>query len=163
MKLISLPIVATLILTSYSAFSADPQLAVDPKNTINLESMCLENNNSLDNVFYYDRRDDRPFIIPLGYSFVTTDIIVYPDCANAGQNATFNTLALVEDPQVSRKFTIRLSGTDTKHYALSGGLVFSAGSTPRPRNTTFSSGRVQIQLFGNLVRGKALNSGEQRF
>lgn len=137
-------------------------LNVRVRDLINLESFCITNDNSSNNQFYYDRVS--PFSIPEGFSFVVTDIIVYPDCDKGfPPNPSFFTLALVEDPIVDRKFTAQFSGKDVKHFSFTGGFAYPAGSIPRPRNTTFSDGRVQIQLLGYFIRGTALTPGKPRF
>ena len=94
---------------------------------------------------------------------MVTDIIVFPGCdLTAHPDPNFITLALVEDPMVIRKFTASFFGLETKHYSLTGGLAYPSGVVPRPRNTTFSGGRTQIQLLGYSVPGAALTPGRPK-
>ena len=131
---------------------------------VNLESFCIPNDNSLDNQFYYDRQINAPFSIPEGFSFVVTDIIVYPDCRRGfPPDPSYFTLALVEEPIVDRKFTAQFSGKDVRNFSFTGGFAYPAGSVPRPRNTTFSGDSTQIQLLGYFIRGTALAPGKPRF
>jgi hypothetical protein len=109
----SVMFVSFLTLVSNPVLSKDTtHLNVEVENLINLESFCMNNDNSSDNQFFYDRQSQSPFSIPKGFSFVVTDIIVFPNCISSGQNESFFTLVLVEDPQVVRKFTAQFSGTD---------------------------------------------------
>src|SRR4030095_13705752 len=73
---------------------------------VNLESNCIPADNSLSHRFFYDGPGLNQFVIPQGYSFVVTDIIAHPSCAISG-NPTDLYLALVEDPQAVRSYTIR--------------------------------------------------------
>src|SRR5262245_10307448 len=59
-------------------------LNVPVKDIVNLESFCIANDNSLTNQFYYDRQLNAPFSIPHGFSFVVTDITVFPNCDGSG-------------------------------------------------------------------------------
>jgi hypothetical protein len=144
-----------------SSQRAITHLNVTVRDVVNIESFCLDPDNSLENKFYFDRNESAPFSIPERSSFVVTDIIVFPDCVGeVAPDPNFVTLALVEGPSVVRTFQALFFGKETKHYSLTGGLAFPAGSVPRPRNTTFSSGLVQIQVLGYFVRGAALEPGE---
>jgi hypothetical protein len=135
-------------------------------NLVHLMSLCMPNDNSLNNQFFYDRVESAPFSIPEGFSFVVTDVIVVPNCGGevpVGQN--FFTIAVVEGPlgREFRLFLARFSGQDGRHFPFTGGIAYPAGVVPRPRNTPSSSGNVEIQLLGYFIRGTALAPGEPRF
>lgn len=136
-------------------------LNVPVNKLVSVESFCILNDNSLTQRFYFDRQLSAPLSIPKGYSFVVTDIIVDPDCAGSVvANPAAPTLAIVEGPLAVRHFGAKFFGKDIKHYALTGGIAYSSTNVPRPRNTTFSETRVEIQLLGYFVRGAAPEPGE---
>lgn len=137
-------------------------LNVKVKNLVSLESFCIINDNNPQE-FFYDREGNAPFSIPNGFSFVVTDIIVKPDCDRLRLDPDFPTLVVVESPQSVRSFGAQFFGTETKHYALTGGIAYPAGSTPQLRNTTFSGGLVGVQLLGYFIEGTALSPGQPRF
>ena len=130
---------------------------------VNLESNCIPADNSLEHKFWYDGPRPAPsFAIPEGYSFVVTDIIGHPSCGRSG-TPTDLYLALVEDQHADRSYTIRFRGDGGQHYAFTGGLVFTAGNEPRPRNTAFSASNIVIQVVGYFVKGDGLGTGQPRF
>lgn len=138
-------------------------LNVNVREIVSLESFCISPDNGINNKFYYDRQHSRPFAIPEGYSFVVTDIIAHPACYIGQGNSNDFYLALVEGPAAVRSFTIKLRGDAVKHYALNGGITYTSGNEPRPRNTSFSANRMEIQVLGYFVIGNALDPGEPRF
>jgi len=130
------------------------QVTVSVETIANLVTMQLANNNTAQ-PFYFDRQATAPFAVPPGYSFVITDVIVNPELTSfaAGQ---FYLVVVTADG--GRSITVQSDGHMT-HLALASGLVVPAPSTPSPgakglsaRNTTFSTGPVEIQLLGYFVR-----------
>jgi hypothetical protein len=136
-------------------------LNVKVNELVSLETFVVPNDNSGDSLFYYDRQSSSPFTIPTGYSFVVTDIIMDPETVGVDDNKFY--LVLVETDITVRKFTARFKGTDTRHYTLTGGLVFPEEYEPTARNTTFSSTGINVQILGYFVKGKGLNPGQPRF
>jgi hypothetical protein len=128
---------------------------------VNLESNCLPPDNSLTHRFFYDGPGTHPFVIPEGHSFVVTDIIAH-SCTISG-GATDLYLALVEDPQAVRSYTMRFRGDAGQHYAFSGGLVYTFEREPRPRNTTFSASSIRVQVVGYFVKGEGIAPNQPRF
>lgn len=162
----TVPLVVTLMTsTACAAPPARPNthLNVNIGEIVSLESFCILNDNSLTNQFYYDRQASAPFVIPAGYSFVVTDIVAQPSCDVAPGDPTDFYLALVEGPQAVRKYTLQFRGDEIVQYTLNGGITYPSGFEPRPRNTTSSAGRIQIQLLGYFVEDDALAPGAPRF
>jgi hypothetical protein len=121
---------------------------------VNLVTMQLPNNNAAQ-PFYFDRQATAPFKVPAHYSFVITDVFVNPEVTNFAPNQ-FYLVVITADG--GRSVTIRSDGR-TRHVALASGLVVPEPSTPSPgskgldvRNTTFSTGPVEVQLLGYFVR-----------
>ena len=131
------------------------------EDMVSLESFCIAPDNSLSNTFFYDRDSGSPFVIPPGTTFVVTDIVVDPFSCPGSLGPSTQVLALVEGG--NRRFTIHFRGDEIEHYALTGGLAFPAGAELRPRNTTTSTGSIEIQLLGYFVKGNAPDPGEVRF
>jgi len=116
--------------------------------------MQLPNNNAAQH-FYFDRQSTAPFKVPPGYSFVITDVLVNPEVTSFVTSQFYLVVVTVDG---GRSVTVRSDGR-TAHLALSTGLVVPEPSTPSPgskgldvRNTTFSSGPVEVQLLGYFVR-----------
>ena len=120
----------------------------------NLLTMQLTNNNTAQ-PFYFDRQATAPFAVPPGYSFVITDVIINPQVTSFAAGQFFLVVVTADG---GRSITVQSDGHMT-HLALASGLVVPAPSTPSPgakglsgRNTTFSTGPVEIQLLGYFVR-----------
>ena len=120
----------------------------------NLVTMQLPNNNAAQH-FYFYRQVTAPFKVPPGYSFVITDVFVNPE-VTAFAPGQFYLIVVTADG--GRSISVRSDGR-TAHLALATGLVVPEPSTPSPgskgldvRNTTFSTGPVEVQLLGYFVR-----------
>ncbi len=129
-------------------------LHVPVDHLVNLVTMQVPKDNTAQ-VFYYDRQPAAQFSVPAGYSLVITDVIVNPQVTSftAGQ---FFLVVITADG--GRSLTVRSDG-HTRHIALTAGLVVPDPNTPSPgskgldvRNTTFSSGPVEVQLLGYLIK-----------
>ena len=116
----------------------------------NLVTMQLNNNNTAQ-PFFFDRQAAAPFNIPTGYCFIITDVFVIPQVTNFAANQ-FYLVVITADG--GRSIELRCDGR-TRHLALTDGLVVPGPKTPSPggkglgaRNTTFSSGPVEVQVLG---------------
>jgi len=121
---------------------------------VNLVTMQVPNNNAAQ-PFYFDRQPTAAFSVPSGYSFVITDVFVNPEVTSFAANQFYLVVVTVDG---GRSITIRSDG-HTRHIVLGSGLVVPAPSTPSPgakgldvRNTTFSTGPVEVQLLGYFAR-----------
>ena len=139
-------------------------LNVPVGNIVNLVTMQLNNNNTAA-LFYYDRQPGSEFNVPQGYSFVVTDIIVNPENSKPILPDQYYLVVVTIDG--GRSFTVRCNGY-TAHYPLSGGLTIppSKGHCDpiiklNARNTTFSTGPVEVQLLGYFIKGVALERGKE--
>ena len=132
---------------------------------INLTSQCIKNDNSSNEKFYYDYSGPEVKAIPAGYSFVVTDIIVNPNCnvEPFNSSSTFTLAVIGTNPGGSRIFEAQFAGPDAKTYSLTGGLAYRSGSVLTPRNTTFSTSYIVIQVLGYFVRGEAVKENTSRF
>jgi len=131
-------------------------LNVPVKNMVNLVTMQLPKDNS-SNPFYYDRQGTAPFSIPKRCAFVITDVFVNPEVTSFAAGQFYLVLVTVDG---GRTIAVRSDGR-TAHLPLTGGLVVPAPSVPAPgtkgvvaRNTTFSSGPVEMQLLGYFVKNE---------
>ncbi len=120
----------------------------------NLVTMQLPKDNHA-KPFYFDRDAGAQFTTPAGFSFVITDVIVNPEVTNFAAGQFYLVVVTVDG---ARSITIRCDG-HTKHLGLAGGLVVPDPSVPATgpkgvtaRNTTFSSGPVEVQLLGYFVK-----------
>jgi hypothetical protein len=129
------------------------------RQIIKISTACLENNNTR-GPFFYDRPESQAsFVVPKGFSFVITDIIISPFCLVVpSQTGTF--LVLVDIGDGTRNFTAGFVGTVTQHYHLTGGIVVPEETSVAGRNTTDSSTLAQVELLGYFVRGPGLGVGE---
>lgn len=116
--------------------------------------MQLSNNNRA-KPFYFDRQPNSPFKIPDGFSFLITDLIIHPEITSFSDNQFFLVVVTIDG---GRSITVRCDGR-TAHYPLTGGLVAPGPEVPSPgskgisaRNTTFSTGPVEVQLIGYFVK-----------
>jgi hypothetical protein len=116
--------------------------------------MQLPNTNAAQ-PFYFDRQATAPFKVPPGYSFVITDVFVNPEVTSFAASQFYLVVVTADG---GRSISIRSDG-HTRHVGLASGLVVPEPSTPSPgakglevRNTTFSSGPVEVQLLGYFVR-----------
>jgi hypothetical protein len=130
------------------------QVNISVEATANLVTMQLPNNNAAQ-PFYFDRQVGAPFAVPAGYSFVITDVFVNPEVTSFAAGQFYLVVVTVDG---GRSITVRSDG-HTRHLDLASGLVVPEPSTPSPgakglsvRNTTFSSGPVEVQLLGYFVR-----------
>lgn len=130
------------------------QIAISVETIANLVTMQLANSNT-SQPFYFDRQPGAPFKVPAGYSFVITDVIVNPQVTSFAAGQFFLVVLTVDG---GRSITVQSDGHMT-HLALASGLVVPAPSTHSPgskgleaRNTTFSTGPVEVQALGYFVR-----------
>jgi len=130
------------------------QVNISVETIANLLTMQLTNNNTAQ-PFYFDRQPGAPFKVPKGYSFVITDVIVNPQVTSLAAGQFFLVVVTVDG---GRSITVQSDGHMT-HLALASGLVVPEPSTPSPgakgldaRNTTFSTGPVEVQLLDYFVR-----------
>jgi hypothetical protein len=121
---------------------------------VNLVTMQLANNNTAQ-PFYFDRQPTAQFKVPPGYSFVITDVFVNPEVTTFAAGQFYLVVVTVDG---GRSITVRSDGL-TAHLALATGLVVPEPNTPslgakglEVRNTTFSTGPVEVQLLGYFVR-----------
>lgn len=84
-----------------------------------------------------------------------TDVIINPQVTSFAASQFFLVVITADG---GRSMTVQSDGHMT-HLALAGGLVVPAPSTPSPgakgldaRNTTFSTGPVEVQVLGYFVR-----------
>jgi len=117
-------------------------LDVPVRHLVNLVTMQLPKDNS-SNPFYYDRQATAPFGVPKRCAFVITDVFVNPEITSYAAGQFYLVLVTVDG---GRSITI-------------GGLVVPAPGVPTPgtkgvvaRNTTYSSGPVEVQLLGYFVK-----------
>ena len=139
-------------------------LGVQINQIVNLVTMQLPKDNR-PYPFYYDRQPNALFSIPAGFSFVITDIIINPEVTSFSSGQFYLVVITIAG---SRSFTVRCDG-QTGHYPLTGGLVIpDPTGHPMPaegcvtaRNTTFSTGPIEVQLLGYFVRESlALGTGQ---
>ena len=128
-------------------------LHVPVETIVNLVTQQLAKDNS-SQPFYYDRQPTQ-FTVPAGHSFVITDVIVNPEVTSFASSQYFLVVITADG---GRSISVRCDG-HTRHLALSAGLVVPSPGTPSPggkglvaRNTTFSSGPVEVQVLGYLVK-----------
>jgi len=111
--------------------------------------------------FYFDRQTTAPFALPAGYCFVITDVFVNPEVTSFGSGQFFLVSITVDG---ARSITVRSDG-HTTHLPLTAGLVAPDPNLPGfhgldARNTTFSTGPVEIQLLGYFIKkSKSLGVG----
>ncbi len=125
-------------------------LGVSIDKLVNIVTMVLKNDNN-SQPFYYDRQQTAPFKIPENFSFVITDIIVNPEITSFSASQFFLAVITIDG---ARSFTIRCDG-HTAHYPLTGGLVMPDPSVMgeiHARNTTYSTGSIEVQLLGYFVK-----------
>jgi hypothetical protein len=129
---------------------------------INLETFCLTNDGTTNELFY--DRSTNPLQIPQDHSFVVTDIIAQPFClGGASPDAVWH--VLLQGP-LARNFEIRFRGDSIVHYALSGALAYTSDNVPEVRtirDASLSTGGIEIQVLGYFVRGDALAPEAPRF
>jgi hypothetical protein len=127
------------------------------RQIVQLSTLCLQNDN-FPKSFLYDRQVPAPFTVPMGSSFVITDINIVPFCqVLPNPNDRFLVVVTIGG---ARTFTAGFIGAVTQHYSLTGGLVIPEGASLDARNTTFSSTETDVELLGYFVRGAGLNVGE---
>jgi hypothetical protein len=138
-----------------------PSLTASIEKVVNLVTQQVPNDNGAAN-FFYDRVT--PFSVPPKFAFVITDIIVNPQITSVAGNEFYLVVLTID---AGRSFTIRSRG-ETRHLALSTGLVAPGPTIPSPggvkelivRNTTFSTGPVEVQLLGYFTKaGRELGVG----
>lgn len=122
----------------------------------NLVTQQIPNDNSPQN-FFYDRQSSAPFVVPRGFAFVITDIIVNPDNTALSPGDFFLVVVTID---AARSISVRSDGF-TAHLALATGMIVPGPTIPAPggvheltaRNTTSSTGPVEVQLMGYFVKG----------
>ena len=127
------------------------------RQIVQASTFCLQNNNTR-GPFFYDRRERSPFVVPKGFSFVITDIIITPCIVDP--NLTDRFLVVVDIGDGSRNFVAGYIGAITQHYHLTGGIVVPEETTVAGRNTTASSSLVDVVLLGYFVKGPGLDEGQ---
>ncbi|HEX4543310.1 MAG TPA: hypothetical protein VH114_09085 [Candidatus Acidoferrum sp.] len=125
-------------------------LGVSVDRLTNLVTMQLKNDNT-SQPFYFDRQAPAPFSIPTGFCFIITDVFVNPEITSF-TGSQFYLVVVTADG--GRSITVRCDGR-TAHLRLTAGLIVPGPKTPSPgskgldaRNTTFSTGPVEVQLLG---------------
>ena len=140
-------------------------LGVQVQEIASLTSNCMPPNDELEKQFLYSGGTQH-FNIPPGYSFVVTDVLLFPSCANTARSDAIFSVTLKEPGtrEASERFNFRVRGTEAmRHFPLAGGMAFSSGSTPQPTGLSRNPSYLEIQLLGYFVKGRALNSGESHF
>jgi hypothetical protein len=150
----------SMCLVSPSAVWAQGQrthLEVPSSRIINLSTFCMTNDNT-SRPYFYDRASSAPFsMVPEGFSFVITDIIIDP-CGLQLPKPT-DKLLVVVSIGCCRSFSSGYREAVTQHYPLTGGFVIPEGTSVAGRNTTFSTTGAEVQLLGYFVRGPGLGVG----
>jgi hypothetical protein len=135
-----------------------------PNRMVALSSMTVSPDNSLGHLFFYDRNENSPFLVPRGWSFVVTDIIIFPATTGQIPNPNRFVLAVVSFTNGSdRVFEVAVTGDQTVQYGLTGAYVIPAGHAPQFRNTTFSNSTAEAKLLGYFVQAVGLNPGQVVF
>jgi len=129
-------------------------LNVPVEQLVNLVTMQLPKDNSA-HPFYYDRQATAAFAVPKQCAFVITDVFVNPEITSFAPGQFYLVVVTIDG---GRSITVRSDGR-TAHLGLTCGLVVPGPSVPSPgakgasaRNTTFSSGPVEVQLLGYFVK-----------
>jgi len=132
-------------------------LGVGPNLIAKIETEDIPNDNSAGHPFRFDREGD-PFVVPPGFSFVVTDVIVH----NFGPPNPTDVFLVVVDLG-GRLYTTEFFGTQTHHDALTGGYVVTEGAVPDARNTPTSTAHCQVEMLGYFVKGKGTPGGSSPF
>lgn len=138
-------------------------IGIPLKRIINLETEQLANDNTA-HAFFFDRQFSSVFAMPKGCSFVITDIVVHPEVTKFSSTQFFLVVITIDG---GRSLSVRCDGR-SKHISLTSGLVIPDNNIPSPgtkgltgRNTTFSTGPVNIQVMGYFINGeRALGVGK---
>jgi hypothetical protein len=138
-------------------------LNVLPNKIVNLQSFTIAPDNSLGNKFFYDRQADAPFVVPKGWSFIVTDIIVFASPLSGPipdpNRFVFAVVSFTNGSE--RNFQASVFGDESKHFGLTSAIVIPPGHEPQFRNTTFSNSYAEAQLLGYFAEGSGLGPGEQ--
>lgn len=133
-------------------------LGVPASDIVNVETFQVPNNNTGGNQFFYDRQST-PFTVPVGFSFVITDIFVEP----TGTTVNDSKYYLVVVDLGGRNFVAQFSGSATHHTAFRGGMIIPGGGVTTARNTTSSTTPVGVRMQGYFVAGNAPAPGTSPF
>jgi hypothetical protein len=138
---------------SASAGGKKTHLGVPVGQILNLSTQDVPNDNTGGHTFSYDYNGP-PFVVPQGYSFVTTDIQIIP--AIAGFSPTDEYLTVIYFDAVAGRFLPAAFLGAHYNQSFEAGFVMSAGTSPTVSNTSVSANPVVVQLQGYLVKGTAL-------
>ena len=133
-------------------------LGVTAAEIANLETYQVPNDNTGGHLFYFDRQLT-PVTIPVGSSFIVTDVFVEP----TGTTVNDSKYYLVVLELGGRSFVVQFGGSNTHHIALRGGMVIPGGVSPTARNTTSSTNPVGVRLQGYYVTGDVPAPGSSPF
>ena len=123
---------------------------------VNLDTFCITQDGNK-HTLYFDR-SSKPFEIPQGYSFVVTDIIVYPAFCTLDPDPNARWVFLLEG-SLGRHFQVAFRGDTTMHYGLTGGLAYGPDNLPAVRmlqGTELNSALLDVQVLGYFVKGNAM-------
>jgi hypothetical protein len=168
MRRLAAVLVAVLGLTGSRAalangtFAARTHLGVPVHQVLNLSTDCLEPADAA-RPFFYDGNVDAPFVVPPGYSFVLTDLVL-DICYGSTPSNEQKTLAVLVLDGESRFFLVRFLAPATRHLSFTAGLVVPAGAVFGGRYPLAGENgaglRLRFQVLGYLVRGNALRGGQ---
>jgi hypothetical protein len=151
----------TFTAVSASAAGKKTHLGVPPNQIVNLSTFELPPDGTA-GTFFFDRVSlgTDGVTVPEGFSFVVTDVLVHPADFN-DPSAVY--LAVLSASADGRSITFQLAGTALHHFALAGAFVIASGATPQVRNTSSSTGPLEVQLLGYFVKAEALRRGDSPF
>jgi hypothetical protein len=137
-------------------------LKVQPHKIVNLQSFTVPPDNALGNRFFYDRQAGSPFAVPKGWSFIVTDIIVFPSPSSGPipDPSRFVYAVISFTNGGERNFQASVFNDDFRHFSLTSAIVIPPGHAPQFRNTTFSNTPAEAQLLGYFTEGAGLGPGE---
>jgi hypothetical protein len=130
-------------------------LNVRVREIVQLDTFCISQDGAR-HPLYFDRSSDQ-FEIPEGYSFVVTDINVYPALCEANVDAGTRWLFSLEGLD-GRYFQVSFRGDTTMHYGFTSGIAYGPDNVPAVRmirDPALNTGLLDVQVLGYFVRGQA--------
>ena len=164
-RLVWLILLATASSASLSADTPVTRVLHDPRIThlnirvremVTLDTFCIAQDGRTHRLFI--DRSSKPLEIPVGYSFVVTDINVYPAFCSGSADPTTPWFFMLEGPS-GRYFQVVFRGDTTMHYGLTGGLAYASDNVPAVRmnqGSEFNTGLLDVQVLGYFVKGNAM-------